>query len=724
MNERDRVPAADEPTRPWPDAVTRAGTALGGALRRDNGFPQDADQEDNARPVIPAEWALWGKEAHETGAHVLRCSTGPLRAKDFAEIITRYSPGDLDVLPQYTISWIPDANREPEYVALGIHEFAPTDPARSDGRSRRDAAGRAIVFVRLFCVRYADLAEVSVNYQDLIQAADQVRLPRSAGGQVPLTLSAEQAPIFRKGPSRHLAERVAVLLMTGQPVCVVGADDVSAAERLRFIDTVMAWLPYGLRATMSAGTWADSASQDLKLRLFFAGVPRSPGLLTDGRTSSEDRIVEWGHYEGISVPDGPAQLYQGWLKEVKAQAPMMLAEVTSPERFSLSSLRRLVGNLPTDKGIAETLDDLAQSLLVADKSAIKTAIKRLERYVAGEPEIEPADLIEYRNRIRGGHLLANDDRLSSQLKGNLYDALIGLAFFPLTYPSYCAVEDCARGAPHAPLYTALGRCGLANILAWILVHQAPRSDKWLVKLHDEDQVQPAEPLSHVIRAVAARALRAEHGPVVLDFALRYLDMYSVDSHAVLAHYGFLAAEHEHIFADGETRVMWLTRVLGMCFTRPLSRADINKIIGQPDYPPTPALVVAVARMTDRRNRRYIREQMTAANLRSQGFPHHMIPAGRKWARWLRRARPSRWRRRDQLPAAGPPQQPQLLETVTSDEPETVAALVPFRQVQAAGPRNRVLYRESVWAHPTLTLVAALLVLALAVAFFYYLFQHG
>jgi len=218
-----------------------------------------------------AQWALWGKEADETGAHVLSCSNGPLRTKDFAETITRYSPGDLDALPQYTISWIPDANRDPEYVALGIHELAPTDPARADGRSQRDAAGRVIVFVRLFCVRYADLARMSAGYQDLFQAADQVQLPPSAAGRVPLILSAEPAPIL-KGPRGRLAARVAVLLLTGHPVCVVGADDASAAERLRFIDTALAWLPYGLRATLSAGTWADSNSQHLKLRLFFAGV--------------------------------------------------------------------------------------------------------------------------------------------------------------------------------------------------------------------------------------------------------------------------------------------------------------------------------------------------------------------------------------------------------------------------------------------------------------------
>jgi hypothetical protein len=690
--------------------------ALGGAIHHDDGLIRDP--EASYQSVIHAQWALWGKEAHETGAHVLRCSTGPLRTKDFAEVITRYSPGGLDTLPQYTISWIPGANREPEYVALAIHEPAPTDPARADGRSLRDAAGRAIVFVRLFCVRYADLAKVSVGYLDLFQAADQVQLPRSAAGTVSLILSARPAPIPRGAP-RRLAERVAVLLLTGHPVCVVGADDVSAAERLRFIDTAMAWLPYGLRATMSAGTWADSASQDLKLRLFFAGVPRSPGLLADGRVSSGDRVVDWGDGKDISVSGGLPQLYQGWLKEVKDQAPMMLAEVTSPERFSPSSLRRMIGNLPRDKGIAETLDELARSLLVADRPAIKIAIRRLERYVASDPEIEPADLGAYRERIRGGNLLVNDDRLTPQLKGDLYDVLIRLAFYPLTYGGYCAIEDCADGSPHTSLHTALLRCSQADILPWMLVRYAPRSDKWLAELHDKHNIHPKGPLGDMVDLVAAGLLRADHGPVVLDAALRYLSMYSPAPGAVLAYHSFLAAEHEHIFADRRMRVAWLTRVLSMCFAGKLSRSDIDRIYDQPGCQPTAALEDAVAAMTDGRNRGYIRERANAAILRSQGLPLDMIPARKKWSTWLWLMRPSHWRQnRGQFPAPGPSQLP---DAAASDGPGTVTATVPYGKAKAAGRRNRVLSRDSVWSHPMLTLTAALLfllALSLAVVFLY------
>ena len=220
------------------------------------------------------------------------------------------------------MSWIPDANREPEYIVIGIHEPAPADPQRSDGRSRRDAVGRAIVFVRLFCVRYADMAEHAVSYQDLVQAAYQVQLPARAAPPVTLTLPDRPSALPGRGGHRKLAERVAVLLLARSPVCVLGADDLPVADRLRFIDTVMAMLPYGLRATMSAATWAASTSQQLKLRLFFAGAPRAGALLADGRPGTGDRLVQWTHPEAIKVTDEAALLYQDWLKDVRTDPPV------------------------------------------------------------------------------------------------------------------------------------------------------------------------------------------------------------------------------------------------------------------------------------------------------------------------------------------------------------------------------------------------------------------
>jgi hypothetical protein len=54
---------------------------------------------------------------------------------------------------------------------------------------------------------------------------------------------------------RYSAMRTAALVLTRRPVCVLGAREASVDDRLQFIDTVMAMLPYGIRTRMSAATW-------------------------------------------------------------------------------------------------------------------------------------------------------------------------------------------------------------------------------------------------------------------------------------------------------------------------------------------------------------------------------------------------------------------------------------------------------------------------------------
>ena len=252
-----------------------------------------------------------------------------------------------------------------------------------------------------------------------------------------------------------MAEQVAVLLLARSPVCVLGADDVPVTERLRFIDTVMAMLPYGLRATMSAATWAGSTSQHLKLRLFFTGAPRAGAQPADGRPGTGDRLVQWAHPEAIHATGEAALLYQE-LAEGRAGTGPSTARRGRPAR-SASMLRTSAewsATLPKDKGIPETLDDLGQSLLNGGQGRDQDAVKRLRRYLARGGT--PADLTGYQRRVRADRLLADDDRLSPELKGELYGVLLPVAFgIPLTYVGYCAVEECAGVPLHTSLRTAL-----------------------------------------------------------------------------------------------------------------------------------------------------------------------------------------------------------------------------------------------------------------------------
>ena len=94
-------------------------------------------------------------------------------------------------------------------------------------------------------------------------------------------LPREPAPL--PGPRRLLAMRVAALLLTSRGVCVLGADDADAGERLEFLDDVMSLLPYGMRSRLAGATWASSTAYDLNLRLFFA----------DARRRGNDHVVFW-----------------------------------------------------------------------------------------------------------------------------------------------------------------------------------------------------------------------------------------------------------------------------------------------------------------------------------------------------------------------------------------------------------------------------------------------
>ena len=710
MNDRDTVPATGDPAGTLrQDPPTRSDIVPTVAL------PQEPVEGITESRAIAAEWALWGKEARETGAHVLRCSNGALRAKDLTEIITRYAPGDLAVLPQYTVSWIPAADRQPEYVVIGIHELAPADPRRPDGPSRRDAAGRAIVFVRLFCVRYSDAAELAVSYQDLVGAANQIQLPGAGAGPVTLTLAPEPAAIYSRSTPRKVAERAAALLLTNHPVCILGADDVPATDRLRFIDTVMALLPYGLRATMSASTWVDSTAQDLKLRLFFASAPRAADRLADGRLTSEDCVVDWANTTDVSITGDAAAFYQDWLKDVKGQATDLLAEQTAVVRFNHADLLRMVGNLPRDKPIPETLDELGESLLRADKIAIRNAIKRLRRYLASGPG--PADLTDYQRRVHARQLLANDGRLSPQLKGELYGVLIPVAFgTPLTYMGFCAVEDCAGVPLHASLRTALARARLDDPLAWILAREAgpgARSDKWLNEL-GQHRVPAAAPLEALANAVATGQLRPAHGPILLDFALRYLMKFSDHRPgAVLASHDYLTSVCQYIYRENpDAQVSTHRWVLDIAFGAPLSRPAIDAVCARPV---TSTLYRAVLGMTDRRDRAYVEEQVTIAARKAQGLPSRPVPV-RKRKRWKLRW-PLGWQGRSgREPMNEPSEFVPLLEPPFDRHSIGQQRAVPppawGRPPQPTGPRNPLRPPGSVWRYPKATFgtIAVILVL--------------
>lgn len=225
------------------------------------------------RPVT-AGWAVRSKEPGTRDDYsVLACSDGPLSKSEFAKLLDHFAPGSPSAeagtpasLPWVTLSRVGVAKE----LYLGISVQTAT--------SDKDAVGRPISRTAYFCVPYAPLAGNPVSYQDLYAAvADPELLARAGRNVVPLAVppldSAALAQAVRDGfGDPALVTRTAAMLLGG-PVTVTGPKFPGLADRLRFFDAVIALLPYGYRAYLTAATWSDTGAGD-RFRLVFANRAR------------------------------------------------------------------------------------------------------------------------------------------------------------------------------------------------------------------------------------------------------------------------------------------------------------------------------------------------------------------------------------------------------------------------------------------------------------------
>lgn len=247
--------------------------------------------------VVDAQWALHGRAPGTDGQSVLACSTGDLSTANFTDAIGRFQLGHLDNLPQVSVSYLTPAGQPSgSYLALTVHRKADT---------------------RYFCMPYRAIAAEAVTYRAIYQAVRGIRLPADSRQLVRL----EIGPVSHGPTLDPLAMRVAALLLTGTPVCVLNAEDTSVDDRLAFTDWVLALLPYSFRARMAAATWTRATFRDHKFRLYFSAAPR--------QGDKPDHVVHWGQPDRAILPDGPARDYFGWLEE-SASRLVQLADLTEP----------------------------------------------------------------------------------------------------------------------------------------------------------------------------------------------------------------------------------------------------------------------------------------------------------------------------------------------------------------------------------------------------------
>ncbi|ACZ90426.1 hypothetical protein [Streptosporangium roseum] len=266
---------------------------------------------------IGFEWALEGKRP---GAHddyeLLDWSDDRLGPEVFEEIRSRYATGLSADLPQVTIAVA--ATREHEQVSRHIVLAA------QEWSGHRDATNRKIVHTRWFYVPYQELAAHQVSYEALYRAL--AGLPVTPSPPLVVGVPEFDPTALVPGPDARCA---AALLLTGRPVCVVGADRVPMIERLRFLDTVAALLPYGMRTRLTAATWTSSTARH-KIRLSFA------------RHAPENAYeVRWGHGTEITWRDGRANVCLGLLARPDVRLADMLqglAGLTDPLSFGPEDL--------------------------------------------------------------------------------------------------------------------------------------------------------------------------------------------------------------------------------------------------------------------------------------------------------------------------------------------------------------------------------------------------
>jgi hypothetical protein len=642
MSDRNPYPRAGVPSGQWDEAESLTarddqadspdplGSGRYESLTDELTVELDRDQPADDVSTVTAEWALWGKEADDSEYSVLRCSTGTFKIDDFREIITRYASGAKGQLPQYTVCWIPSANGHDGYLAVGIHELADADPRLSGGRSRT-ARGRVTEYVRLFCARYEEVAGYRATYAGLVDGVRRYQLGPESSATIEVPLPAELPPHGLVAADWDLAEQVATLLLTTRPVCVLDAHAVSAEVRLRFIDLVMSLLPYGLRATMSASTWASSTVQDLKLRLFFSNARRDD----DDRTT----YVVWQQPSQLNLASLPeaAQLYQRWWRRVDSGARGALRGETKPVRFAAAELHQMAVALPRNRSLAEIMEDLADGLRRNDRIVITDAVDRLNGHHRGVSP--PADDREANRALIARHKLLRDHRdVSASTRGNVYRALLPLALqAPLTYAGYCWIEECVGGPPHRTLQTEMIRLHSNSYLSWILTCKAGAGidDDVLIRMLYKLRFPPDDPLNQLEQA--KETVRPEHWAIAYDFAVRYLRASAPNPEAELIRHSYFAELLRFAFPrDRNAQETRLDDTIKFVFGPKLSRIQVIELFSDIGSHSTPAIEAVVARRAAVRNsRKFVAEQANLARTGDRGY------RGGVGARWYTAQRPYR-----------------------------------------------------------------------------------
>ena len=297
---------------------------------------------------LNAQWALYSKRPGDTEDYrIIANSRGPLEAAAFERQVRRFIPGTPtreagqqdrpDALPW--IWFFPSEGERGPAIGVAFMEFGRT----------QDYGGRRTDPTHFFHLRWAEMSAIRPTYLGLYQAVQEKKPTGHPIDPIGIDVAEPSYVELADGIASIGFEKVAAAaaFLLEESVALVNAGPLSPAERLRGLDAIVALLPYGLRAELTASTWADPGGS---MRLSFAT-----------RARAGQRPIEWASRWTPDPPHGSlAERYLTVLSRLERLRSIQeivahLAKDTEPGSFKRASaaLDRL---LELDRSYATWLD--------------------------------------------------------------------------------------------------------------------------------------------------------------------------------------------------------------------------------------------------------------------------------------------------------------------------------------------------------------------------------
>ncbi|GAA4311174.1 hypothetical protein BJY14_006402 [Actinomadura luteofluorescens] len=520
---------------------------------------------------LTPEWALWGKDPQERDFRLLRCSDVRLGRHDFSEIISRYSPGTHTDLPQVAISWTRLGDEI--YLGFAIQEWS----------SEGDRLGRDIAVTRYFGVPYFQLRR-PISYVDLYEA---LATYDAASGEPISVPGLDPHRIAARAGSDALG--AAALLLTRSPVQIEGAEGVPMLDRLRFLDTVAALLPYPMRTRFSAVTWVSSTSEH-NFRLAFSSHVREGAL-----------PVMWSGPPAVPPAEQVARTYldilarQGDLSHVIGE----LAQIDKPMGFGhlhiRAALRRLqdIADSPpqrpapvvgADTDPAEVLRTYADARRNGRREAAEYCVDQLEHLRTQSITAEQRG--RYRQIVKEQRLLEESPVLAPPRQLQLYQALLQMAYASTLSEAHLDQIEEDAGMVHGLLLRALENYPCADPVVDLLIAVRCGEDGRRRILGRLDS-------GALVAAAAREPLRVGLFDLVFRELARRLAE-EEDAVGPLWRHAYLAHPLRGRFPNDDlTQFTWLRGLLEAAYGPQLGVKEFEEVVdGSRALQPTPALFAA------------------------------------------------------------------------------------------------------------------------------------